>query len=307
MKVLMICFSQSGNTRKVAEYIQEGIQQRASSCEIVDLSDVDTGVLSQYDLVGLGCPTFYYREPFNVREFMEGLPDLKGRSWFVFCSHGSVMGETLISMAECLEQQGIVVIGSHHTYADGTIPFYPYPTVTTGHPDDQELQEARDFGKEIAECAQAVAGGDTGRIAKPASLTDDFVPAEIEMLSREFMDQVFRVLSVNEDTCIECGECMDACPVDGIDVEAAPRRIQDPCVYCWYCAKVCPTGSIVTDWTAFDQMAPDNYAKYIKALNAAEARGEFRWLMDPATLKFDDPLHKQLERRVNEGAKETTV
>ncbi|MCP4757292.1 MAG: 4Fe-4S dicluster domain-containing protein [Proteobacteria bacterium] len=298
MKTLIISFSQTGNTRKIADCIQEGIGTTSASCTIVNLTDVDKDKLGEYDLVGLGCPTFYYREPFNVREFMDGLVGLEGKSWFVFCSHGSVMGETLISMADCLEQRGIVVIGSHHSYADGTLPFYPYPTVTTGHPDEQELQEARDFGKAIAECAQAVAGGDTSRIAKPAPLTDDFVPAEISMLTREFMDQVFRLLSVNVETCTECGECMDACPVNGIDIEADPRKIQDPCVYCWNCAKVCPTCSIEADWSGLIQMAPANYEKYIKALKAAEARGEFRWLMDPDTLNFDDPLHKQQERRI---------
>ena len=298
MKTLIICFSQTGNTKKVAEYIQEGISQISPYCEIVGLSELDKDKLGEYDLVGLGCPTFYYREPFNVREFMESLTGLDGKSWFVFCSHGSVLGETLNSMTQCLEEQGIVVIGSHHTYADGTLPFYPYPTVTTGHPDERDLQEARAFGVKIAECAQAVADGNTDQISKPAPLTDDFVTEEIAMLSREFMDQVFQILSVNEDTCSECGDCMEACPVDGIDIEASPRRIQNPCIYCWNCAKICPTCSIEADWTMLDQMAPANYEKYIKALKGAEERGEFRWLMDPDTLNFDDPLHKQQERQV---------
>ncbi len=295
MKTLIISFSQTGNTRKVADCIQEGISEISPSCEIADLSDVDKDKLAEYDLVGLGCPVFYLREPFNVREFMEELTGLKGKSWFIFCSHGSAMGETLLSMAECLEHQGIVVIGSHHTYADATLPFYPYPNYVTGHPDEQELQEARDFGKKIAECAKLVAGGDTSQIVKPAPLTDDWVPDDVALYSREFLSQIF-CLSINKDTCAECGECVAACPVNGIDVEANSYRIQDPCIYCFHCANICPTCSIEGGFDMLAKAAPDNYAKYLKALKAAEARGEFRWLMDPSTLDFDEYLYKQRKR-----------
>jgi len=298
MKTLIICFSQTGNTRKVADIIRDGIMETADSCEITDLNDVNKELLADYDLVGLGCPVFYYREPFNVGQFMKDLPELTGKQWFVFCSHGSVLGLTLLSMTEQLEQKGITVIGSHHTYADGTLPFYPYPTVTTGHPDERDLAEALDFGKAIARCSQAVSGGDTGCIEKPAPLTEAWVPDEAAMLSQEFMDQIMPRLSINPDTCTQCCECEEACPVNGIDATADPPKLQDPCIYCWNCAKICPTCSIETDWSLLVSMAPGNYARYIQALKDAEQRGEFRWAVDPDTMNYDDPLYKQREREI---------
>lgn len=298
MKTLIICFSQTGNTRKVAEEIGNGITETAGPCHIVSLDELDPHSLADYDLVGLGCPVFYYREPVNVSKFIEGLPDLIGKQWFVFCSHGSVLGLTLLSMTEGLEKKGITVIGSHHTYADGSLPFYPYPTLTTGHPDTHDLQAARDFGKAIARCSKAVAGGDTSCITKPAPVTEPWAPDEAALLTIEFMDQVMPRLSINTEKCIHCGECQEACPVNGIDVNADPPRIQTPCIYCWYCAKTCPACAIEADWSMLVDMAPDNYARYIKALEDAEARGEFRWLINPDTMNYSDPLYKQREREV---------
>lgn len=69
MKTLMICFSQTGNTRKLADHIKEGILSVNGQCELLDLSEVRVRRLPDYDLVGLGCPVFYYQEPFNVRDF----------------------------------------------------------------------------------------------------------------------------------------------------------------------------------------------------------------------------------------------
>jgi flavodoxin/ferredoxin len=297
MKTLIIYFSQTGNTRKMAECIREGIVGITGHCDMKELSQVDSDSLADYDLVGLGCPVFYYQEPFNVRDFMENLPILKGRHWFAFCSHGSVIGNTFPSMAERLEKKGIIVIGYHDTYADGTLPFYPYPTLTTGHPDSQDLQEARAFGNEIAGRYQRIAEGDSSLIPQLAEIPEEWVK-NAQMLNLEFMEQMMPKLRIDMEKCIQCGECEENCPVAGIDVRSEPPRVQSPCVYCWNCAKICPTLAIDADWDMLVTMAPDNYAKYREALDGAAARGEFRWLVDPDSMDFDDPLYKQRQREI---------
>jgi ferredoxin/flavodoxin len=298
VKTLIICFSQTGHTQRVAEEIRAGILKVSDCCDLVALADVDRERLAEYDLVGLGCPVFYYQPPFHVSEFIEGLPRLAGKQWFVFCSHGSVMGMTLILMAEQLARKGIDVIGDHDTYADGTLPFYPYPTVTTGHPDAQDLREAREFGEMIAERSRAVAAGDPSGIEPPRPVLDDWVPEEAARFTPEFLKQIMPPLRIDEDRCSMCGDCEDACPVQGIDIDAEPPEIQEPCIYCFHCVKICPTASIQADWTLLEAAAPHNYARYIEALHNAAERGEFRWLVDPDSMNFDDPLYKQRLREI---------
>jgi flavodoxin/ferredoxin len=300
MKAAIICFSQTGNTNKVAEQICDGILEVKIQCDLIRLDEVDIPSLTNYDLIGLGCPVFYCKEPFNVRDFMEGLPQQENKHWFVFCSHGAVMGPALISMTECLEKKGALVIGSHHTYADITVPFYPRPTLTSGHPDDQDLQEAFDFGKEMIRCSKAVSSGDMSCIAKPSPPREDWARDDAVTLSRDVLSKVMPRLSINLETCIQCGECQASCPVDGIDVESDPVRIQEPCIYCLHCVSICPTCSIEGDWTRLVEMAPANYARYREALDGAKDRGEFRWLIDPETVDCSDPLYKQREREIKE-------
>ena len=297
MKTLIIYFSQTGFTRKVAEQIRDGVAEVAGHCDLTSLTDVKPESLADYDLVGLGCPVFYYNAPYNVRDFMQGLPELADSQWFVFCSHGSVMGNSLILMAEALMKKGIRVVGYHDTYADGTIPFYPYPTLTTGHPDEREYEEARAFGREVAERSRRIAAGEQGLIPEAGEKNQEWTQ-QAETFSLEFLSQVMPRMSINEEKCAHCQECAENCPVDGIDPEADPPRIQDPCIYCWNCAKICPELAIEADWDGVVSIAPQNYARYREVLEEAAARGEFRWLMDPDSLDFDDPLYKQREREI---------
>ena len=295
MKTIVIYFSQTGNTKKAAERIRDGISGVTGQCDFVSLEEVDASSLAGYDLVGLGCPTFYYQEPFNVRDFIEALPELKGKHWFVFCSHGSVIGNTFPSMVERLREKGTLVVGYHDTYADGTLPFYPYPTLTTGHPDKIDLDEAGAFGKEIAGRSQRIAEGDTSLIPELAAVPEDWT-STAEMLNRESLGQMMPALRIDTEKCTRCHACEDNCPVKGIDVEADPPRIQEPCIYCYRCANVCPTLAVEADWDMLVAMAPENYARYREALDQAAARGEYRWLIDPDSLNFDDPLYKQRQR-----------
>ncbi len=298
MRTIIICFSLTGNTKTVAGNIRDGILEEIDQCDLIDMNKVNITALTEYDLVGLGCPAFYYKEPFNVRDFMERLPQQNNKPWFVFCTHAAAMGQTLLSMTECLEKQGASVIGSHHTYADLTVPFYPKHTLTSGHPDEQDLQEAFDFGKNIVICSKAVSEGDTTCVTRPLPALEDWAQNEANMLTHELLSQVMPHFSFNLETCLQCGECQDSCPVNGIDIDSDPPRIQEPCIFCMHCVSICPTCSIEADWSKLDTMAPANYARYREALNAANDRGEFRWLIDPETVDCGYPLHKQREREI---------
>jgi ferredoxin len=295
MKALIVYFSQTGFTRRIAERICVGIAEVVGSCEMTTLEDLTESKRTEFDLIGLGTPVFYFQEPFHVQDFIEGLPEQEGRHWFPFCTHGSVLGNTLASMTERLKKRGAVVVGTHHTYADGTLPFYPHPTLTTGHPDAIEEDEARAFGREIAERSRRVAAGESDLVPEPEAVAEEWVQAAAG-LTPEFLRAVMPPLRIDAEKCTLCRECEGNCPVQGIDVEADPPRIQDPCVFCWHCAKTCPTLAIEGDWDPLVANAPETYARYRRELDKAAARGEFRWLVDPDSLDFDDPLYKQRQR-----------
>jgi len=50
---------------------------------------------------------------------------------------------------------------------------------------------------------------------------------------------------VNQETCVECGECAERCPVDAITLDDGPAIVDgDKCVGCGVCYPTCPSESI---------------------------------------------------------------
>lgn len=298
MNALIVCFSQSGNTLKISEQIAEGIRKAGSICSLESLENIDRGLLLTYDLVGLGSPVFYYKEPFNVADFIESLPQLNGQKWFVFCTHGNVLGNFFPSVSEKIRKKGADIVGFYHSYAEITVPYYPKPSFTSGHPDITDLSDAQLFGRKLPDLIHKYNAAEKEIITGPPPKSSKEWIKEANRLTRNALEELLPRLSLDTAGCIKCYKCEKNCPVGGIDIENEPPRIQNPCIYCWRCVNVCPTLSITADWDYIVNLAPPNFVRYRRELEKAAVLGDFRWLIDPQKIRFDDPLYKQRRREL---------
>jgi ferredoxin len=55
-----------------------------------------------------------------------------------------------------------------------------------------------------------------------------------------------RLAKINENVCVCCGACQDACPRGAISTSFGRYAVvdADSCVGCGLCARTCPTGCI---------------------------------------------------------------
>ena len=298
MNTLVIYFSQTGNTLKIARCIHDGISASEAKCEIKPMAEVNSRILTDYDLVGIGAPVFYYKEPFNVRDFIKSLPQLDNQHWFVFCTHGNVIGNFFPSMAEKLKHKGAVLIGCHNCYANITVPFYPKPSYTSGHPDDHDFEQAITFGRDMVRKSLQIRRKGSAEIPAPLPISSGEWIEESHRITKDLINEVMPRLAFNADTCIQCYVCEEQCPVGGINISSNPPRLQNPCIYCWHCVNICPTLSISADWQPLVAAAPANYARYKQELDKAAARGDFRWLIEPKSIDVKNPLYKQREDEI---------
>ena len=287
MKSVVIYFSQTGNTEKIARSMQTGIRQVTGQCDLQEIRDANPLRLKDYDLIGFGAPVIG-QCPDNVLEFVRRMKFVGDKHAFVFCTHGTNHKRFLPSLYPELVARGLTVVGSANWYADCFLLHMPQPYPTAGHPDATDLEEAEAFGREMAARSIRIRAGETDLIppappalpAPPASAP----PGPSGNAPRVEVEGAFgRLLKFDEEKCLypSCTLCMDNCPMYGIDLSVDPPILAKPCIDCEFCARLCPTGAL--DMTLFleamEDMTVGFRPKMIECLAEAEKGGRFRPLI----------------------------
>jgi flavodoxin len=168
MNILVAYYSETGNTRKVAETIFAAIRQSRKKLLPIDQAEE----LDSYDLVFCGFPVQHHSVPAKMVHFLEKLP--KERKLAIFATHGSLKGgEKAVSAfyAALSLAKGQTVLGTFG--CRGQVKFQlldewmesPQHMAwaieaqsANGHPDTADLEEASTFAETMMYAAEHIHG-----------------------------------------------------------------------------------------------------------------------------------------------------
>ena len=304
MKSMIIYYSQTGNTKKIAGAIHKGMSQLVKRCDIALIKDVGPQDLNKYDLIGLGSPIWHAAPP-NVINFINSIPHQQGKHIFSFNTHGALPKFYFPIVVRNLMERGFTVIGMRDWYASVHIQCFPSPYYTDGHPDGIDLKEAEDFGKEMVEVSRRISAGETHLIPS--------VPSEVPRFEATFPDggnlhssgrSPHSAIKYSKEKCTypKCQICVNNCPMGYIDMSADPPVFgseKTKCeLSCTYCELLCPTGAIYgDDWEWGLKVLYHNKDYFERELDEAEAEGRFRRLVSKEKIGWDTPYYKVHNKR----------
>jgi flavodoxin len=87
-KILVAYYSQTGNTKKIAEAIYSSLPEPKTIMPTDKIQSVD-----EYELVFIGFPVHSHSLPIQVEKLLKSLP--KAKKIALFCTHGSLSGGPL--------------------------------------------------------------------------------------------------------------------------------------------------------------------------------------------------------------------
>ncbi len=113
-RVLVLYYSGSGNTRKMAKAIAEGMRSTAVEITLEEAERLDISSLPNYDIIVMGSPTYFSNVSWQMKKVIDesivhyGGGKLKGKVAGIFTSAGTSRdGKDCLKMLE-------LALGFHH-------------------------------------------------------------------------------------------------------------------------------------------------------------------------------------------------
>jgi flavodoxin len=147
MKSVVVYYSESGNTRKVAQAIATGLGSEAKS-----ITEIEPEELSAFGLICIGTPVHNSAPDKKIVSFISQMPDMSGKKAAVFFTH-HLSGDKKAGrvLKKELEVRGMEYLGSFTARGRSRLIANFGPRIfMRDRPNRAELAAAEEFGRKLA-------------------------------------------------------------------------------------------------------------------------------------------------------------
>jgi NAD(P)H dehydrogenase (quinone) len=148
-KVLVVYYSRTGNTEKMAKAVEEGVRAEEIEVEVKKVEDTRPEEFLRADGIIIGSPTYYGSMAGSIKELLDESVSfhgqLKGKVGGAFSSAANIGGgneTTILDILRALLIHGMII--------EGTPQGDHYGPVAIGEPDQRSKSQCRDLGTRVA-------------------------------------------------------------------------------------------------------------------------------------------------------------
>ena len=154
-KVLVIYYSRSGNTKKMAESVSEGITKEGLEVLLKDIKDVAVDELLKYDGIVIGSPTYYGTMAAQIKQLLDDSVKfhgkLDGKVGAAFSSSANIGGGNETTILDILNAMLI-----HGMIIQGDPQGDHYGAVAIGSPDARSAKQCLRMGSRVAKLIKRI-------------------------------------------------------------------------------------------------------------------------------------------------------
>jgi len=251
-KILIAEFSQTGSTLKVGDEIAMGLKTSGYDVDFHLINGKSLPDLTDFEIIGIGTPVYAFRPPYHVMDFVKALPDLTGKSFFVYVLHGTHPGKTGNVIRKCLKKKHGRDIGYFLCHGpDYFVGYIKYGYLfSPDSPTKHEIETAFRFGKLVVRRMES----DLQETEKYDPPTPLVYSMERFSTNRIFTRWLYTKVFKANSTCDGCQVCIKKCPTHNIVLSNDKRPVWNKnCILCATCEIQCPKDAITScyDWGIF--------------------------------------------------------
>ncbi len=237
MKIMILYFSATGNTAKIAEVIEEKFTNMGvavTTAEITSLEERQQKIdLEPYQAVVLGAPVHSRRAPRVVREWLRTL-DGKGKKCSMFFTYGGFgVHPTHYSTRQILEEQNFVVVSSAEFLGAHTFNIGGWKAIE-GRPEESDFEVAKDY---VRLTYKRFTGEDETILGELEQT--DYTDQQLDSAESLRFKVLTQVPTRDDEECSMCLECAHLCPTGAMEAESGEAD-QEKCIACLACVANCP-------------------------------------------------------------------
>ncbi len=148
-KIIVIYYSRTGNTKKMAQFVEEGLKTEKADVMLKEVSGIKPAELLKYDAIIIGSPTYYGTMAAEIKKLLDESVEfhgsLKGKVGAAFSSAANIGGgneSTILDILNAMLIHGMIIQGE----PSGD----HYGPVSIGSPDARVKKQCMALGKKVA-------------------------------------------------------------------------------------------------------------------------------------------------------------
>jgi ferredoxin/flavodoxin len=273
----VLWYSQTGYTRRNGKLLARTLQNRGVSVTSSDIRDFDNRNIGGTDLIVVGSPVFYYDTPDCVKTWIKSLPKLEGAAVASYVTFGGPEGNQHNAACAILglltEKEGAPV-GIQAFMNMSSFPLswsekhVDKKTWMSRHlPDENTFNQVRQYAATLVD---RVKRGETVQYSRKLTLRECVTFLGPIRWTKKFVKNH----AIDPDACIECGTCVNKCPVGAIDLSRYAID-RDACVLCFGCINNCPVQAVLMEYGGDKVFGYNEFLKRydIKVMEPEETAG----------------------------------
>lgn len=236
MRIALVYFSGTGNTRKCLEFLSDVLVDKGNETILFDLEKKRDFDLSSFDILVLGYPIHAFNAPRILLDFafsLTGFP--KENPIYVVKTSGEGLPLNDYSssyLQTILSRKGYCLYGEFHY-------LMPYNLVFR-HTEDMAYKMWETAKKLIPLDAERIQNRERNNYHANMPTRMALALLRIEQKGSGLLGRTFHV----DSHCIRCGQCVRSCPVHNITMDEKGIHFGSVCLLCSRCAFNCPKDAI---------------------------------------------------------------
>ncbi|MBD3190279.1 MAG: 4Fe-4S ferredoxin [Candidatus Heimdallarchaeota archaeon] len=250
MKIGLVYFSGTGNTKTIAKTIRNELNKLGSIVEEIDITPYNSRrqeiSFENYDAMIFGFPIYGSCIPEIIIEWIEKLNEQEKQCAMFFTYGGPTIGVAHYHTKNLLEDQGFRVIATAEFLGKHSFNFGPGFNFLEDRPNEEDLSIAKEYAKKIHSLFEKenIRSID---LKKPPQF-DEFIERRESRQKRKSTIVPTR----NGEECSMCMKCQEECPTNAFNANSGEAD-NEKCISCMHCISICPENvlKVTKDLTMF--------------------------------------------------------